>query len=232
MKIHFLQHVPFEGLGCIENWIQHNHHSVKSTRFYAGDPLPFLADVDFLIVMGGPMGIYDYEDYPWLKVEKEFISAIIEAGKPVLGICLGAQLIADCLGSKVYPGKQKEIGWFPISKTEQAHHSKLMDALPDSMEVFHWHGDTFDIPQGATHLLRSAACENQAFSVDDQLVGLQFHLEMTPHGAADLCEHGADELVDGPTIQSADEILSNERRYIQTNQMMFDLLDSMFEKNL
>lgn len=230
MKVHFLQHVPFEGLGCIQQWIDHHGHRLSSTRLYAGDPLPFVNDVDFLIVMGGPMGVHDEADHPWLKAEKAFISAAIEAGKPILGICLGAQLMADCLGAKVYPGRQKEIGWFPVNQTESAHHSRLMAALPESFDVFQWHGDTFDIPAGALHLMRSAACENQAFAIDDQLIGLQFHPEMTPLGATDLCEHGADELVAGPTIQSAEQILRDESRYLRANQIMFDLLDTMFER--
>lgn len=229
MRIHFLQHVPYEGLGCIRNWIDHKGHEVSCTRLYAADPLPHPDHVDFLIIMGGPMGIYDEADYPWLKPEKTFIQLMIESGKPILGICLGAQLLADTLGAKVYPNRQKEIGWFPVTRTETAAASKLGNVLPDSLEAFHWHGDTFDLPQGAIHLSRSADCENQAFVMDDQLVGLQYHMEMTPQGAQELIECCGDELVDGPTIQSADDIMASEQRFMSLNQAMFDLLDAMTE---
>jgi len=121
MNLHYLQHVSFEGLGTIQSWADRNAHSVSVTRFYENEHLPSPECVDMLVIMGGPMGIYDYTEYPWLHEEKEFIRQAIAAGKPVLGVCLGAQLIADVCGARVFPGKQKEIGWFPLKRSDELH---------------------------------------------------------------------------------------------------------------
>jgi len=139
MKLHWLQHVPFEGLGIIEEWAETNSFEFSCTRLHADEQLPRIGSFDWLVVMGGPMGIYDHEEHPWLVAEKRFIKNAIDAGKTVLGICLGAQLIADVLGAKVYAGPQKEIGWFPIRRAEGAP-----EIIPEELTAFHWHGDTFD----------------------------------------------------------------------------------------
>lgn len=225
MHIHFLQHVPFEGLASIRDWIERGGHTVGCTRLYAGDGFPRPEAVDLLIVMGGPMGVHDVDDYPWLTAEKAFLRAVIDAGKRVLGICLGAQLIADVLGARVFPNRQKEIGWFPVTRCTDAESYPLGRLLPDTFMAFHWHGDTFELPPGATHLAQSAACRHQAYAVGGRILGLQFHLETTPESARELIEHGGDELVDGPTIQSADEMLAGSARFSELNRLMFTLLD-------
>ena len=161
MRIHYLQHVRFEGLGCIETWAQSEKHSLTGTHFFQNDPLPELGNLDWLIVMGGPMGVADEQKYPWLTTEKRFIEKAIRDGKTVLGICLGAQLIADVLGARVYSIQHKEIGWFPIELTDEGQRSSLLGFIPDQFDVFHWHGDTFDLPDGATHLARSEACQTR-----------------------------------------------------------------------
>ena len=115
MKIHYLQHVPFEGLGSIESALKEGGHSISVTRLFSDDPLPDISAFDWLIVMGGPMGIKDEDEYSWLRTEKEFIKKTIQTGKVVLGICLGAQLIAEVLGARVYKNKYREIGWFDIN---------------------------------------------------------------------------------------------------------------------
>lgn len=227
MNIHWFQHVPFEGLGSIEAWARAGGHQITSTQFYTDNPLPSLNDVDWLIIMGGPMNVYEEERYPWLVKEKRFIGEAIEAGKIVLGICLGAQLIADVLGAKIYPNAYKEIGWFPIQKTEEAKRSRIFEALPSKIEVFHWHGDTFDLPAGAVRVARSAACENQAFIYNKRVVGLQFHLETTRQAAEQLIAHCANENVEGPFIQTPDTMLSNERRFERINEVMRRLLDML-----
>lgn len=227
MNIHFLQHVPFEGLASIRGWIERGGHTVGCTRLYAGDGFPRAESVDLLIVMGGPMGVHDIDQYPWLIAEKAFLRAVIGAGKRVLGICLGAQLIADVLGARVYPNDQKEIGWFPVTRSEDAEASALGRLLPAEFMAFHWHGDTFALPPGAVHLGHSAVCRNQAYAVGERILGLQFHLETTPESARELIEHGGDELVDGPTIQSADEMLADGTRFGDLNRLMFELLDGL-----
>jgi GMP synthase (glutamine-hydrolysing) len=231
MNIHFLQHVPFEGLASIRGWIERGGHTVGCTRLYAGDGLPRPDALDLLIVMGGPMGVHDVGDHPWLAAEKAFLRAAIDAGKRVLGICLGAQLIADVLGARVYPNRQKEIGWFPVTRADGAEDTPFGRLLPATFMAFHWHGDTFDLPPGAVHLGHSAACRNQAFAVGERILGLQFHLETTPESARELIEHGGDELVDGPTIQSADEMLVDPARFEVLNRLMFALLDGLARKS-
>lgn len=206
MKAHYLQHVPFEGLGCIAPWLKTHNIDTGVTRFFAGDPLPDPDAVDFLIIMGGPMGVNDQGQHPWLAPEKAFIRTIIRSGKPVLGICLGAQLMASAMGAGVYPNGEKEIGWFPVWSTGTASEDSF--AFPESFEVFHWHGDTFDLPENAVHLVRSRACEHQAFQMGNRALGLQFHLETTEDSAAAMVEHCGHELVNAPWIQTGEEILA------------------------
>ncbi|HIQ37729.1 MAG TPA: type 1 glutamine amidotransferase, partial [Desulfocapsa sulfexigens] len=117
-----------------------------------------------LIVIGGSMGIYDHEDYPWLQIEKEFLAQVVGHGIPILGICLGAQFLADVLGAKVNVNPQKEIGWFPVIRNKTVP-DFLESVLPEKMTVFHWHGDTFGIPEDAVNLYSSEACAHQAFSI-------------------------------------------------------------------
>lgn len=226
-NIHYFQHVPFEGLGAIEGWATRSGHRLSFTRFCDGDPLPTLADVDWLVIMGGPMSVQDERAYPWLRREKRFVEAAIRARRIVLGICLGAQLVADVLGAKVYPNACKEIGWFPVHRTPQATSHRLGRALPESIDVFHWHGDTFELPSGAVHLAYSEACTNQAFAYGERVLGLQFHLETTKAGAEQLITHGAVELVEGPFIQRPDAMLTNERRFATVHNLLIRVLDQL-----
>jgi len=227
MNIHYLQHVPFEGLGSIEAWLKTGNHRLTDTRLYQNDPLPEMADFDWLIVMGGPMGVDDEDQYPWLKQEKQFIQQAIGSGKIVLGICLGAQLIAAALGAKVYKDKNPEIGWFNIDRHSEAEGTILSAVLPLQMEVFHWHGDTFDIPVGAQSLAFSVACQNQGFIFDNRVVGLQFHLETTPEIARELVNNCRNELDESRYVQSEGEILADPEKFFRINQIMADILNSL-----
>jgi len=226
-NVHYFQHVPFEGPGAIGTWATRSGHRLSSTRFCDGDPLPALEDVDWLVVMGGPMSIHDERAYPWLRREKHFIESAIQARRTVLGVCLGAQLIADVLGAKVYANRFKEIGWFPIQRTPEAATTRVGSALPEAIEVFHWHGDTFDLPSGAVHLARSEACANQAFVYQDRVVALQFHLEATGAGAEQLVAHCAAEIVEGPFIQQPEAMLADEGRFSKINDVLVRLLDRL-----
>lgn len=224
MNIHCVQHVPFEGPGSIEAWIRQGGHGLVLTRPYAGEALPAADGVDFLIVMGGPMSIHDEAEFPWLVAEKRFIGEVIAAGKRVLGICLGAQLVASVLGARVYANADKEIGWFPLRLTDAAAKSRLFAGWPSSVEAFHWHGETFDIPPGAVHVAQSAACANQAFVYDGRVVGLQFHLEATPAGVNQLVTHCGAEIIAAPYIQDPASMLAGSRRFEDANRLMADLL--------
>jgi GMP synthase-like glutamine amidotransferase len=206
MHIHVLQHVPFEGPAAIADWARPRGHPLAVSHRCSGDPLPVPADFDRLVVMGGPMGVGDTDAYPWLEDELAFIADAIGAGKSVVGVCLGAQLIAAALGARVYRDAHKEIGWFPVRLTEPARALDLCDGLPAEQTVFHWHGDTFELPARAVHLAASDACANQAFLFDGRVLGLQFHLESTPSSVAAICEHCADEIVPARWVQTAAEM--------------------------
>ncbi|HEX4132241.1 MAG TPA: type 1 glutamine amidotransferase [Pirellulales bacterium] len=225
MRVHHLQHVPFEGLGSIEPWLLEAGHRVSRTRQFAGERPPSVDDFDWLIVMGGPMGANDDAKLTWMTPEKALIRQAIDAGKRVLGVCLGAQLLAAVLGAKVFKNVEREIGWFDVERAPDATKHRLGEVLPKRAEVFHWHGDTFDLPKGATLLASSIACRNQAFALGDKVLALQFHLEMTPDLAAALVDHCADELEPRPYIQTGEQMLAVPERFARGNAMMNKVLE-------
>jgi GMP synthase-like glutamine amidotransferase len=223
MRAHYLQHVPFEGLGSIEPWLKANGCELTHTRFFESTDLPDAEAIDFLVIMGGPMSVNDEEKFPWLFSEKQFIREIIESGKPVLGICLGAQMIASAMGASVFPNSVKEIGWFPIHAVHSNDGPIFRFQLSET--VFHWHGETFDLPPGAIHLARSEGCENQAFQLGKSVIGLQFHLETTPASAVKIVSHCSDELVPSRYVQTREEILSaSPNCYKSINHLMDSIL--------
>lgn len=225
MKIQYIQHVPFEDIAYVGNWADKNGVHLGRTRLYEDDPYPFLSDFDVLIVIGGPMGVYDEQEYPWLKTEKAYIRKAIHNKKIVVGICLGAQLIAAALGAKVYQNSFKEIGWFPVYKTPRAKNTSLGEILPKRFMAFHWHGDTFDIPKGAVHLAESKACKNQAFVYLNRVIALQFHLESTQSSIESLIQNCKNELVSAPFIQTADQIRKGYHQIESLNTIMDRLMN-------
>lgn len=208
LRIQAIMHVPFEGPGHIARWARDHGHVLSFTRLFAGEHVPCPADYDCLLVMGGPMGVNDEDTYPWLKAEKNALREAIDADKHVLGICLGAQLIACVLGAGVHANAQKEIGWFPISKTPEALACPLFAHMPDTLHVLHWHADTYALPPGARHLFRSEACEHQGFALGQRVFGFQFHFETTPQGLEDLVHNGRHALRPESGIQSEQELLT------------------------
>ena len=165
MRVHYLQHEPFEGLGSMEAWFRSGGHELSATHLYRDEVLPEPADFDWLVIMGGGMSVNDEAELPWLVAEKELVRRAIAANKRVLGVCLGAQMIASALGAKVFRNHAKEIGWWPLCREPGAATHPLGAALPDGAEVFHWHGETFDLPEGAVRLAHSEACANQAVAI-------------------------------------------------------------------
>ncbi len=225
MKVHILQHESFESPGIIEDWIKEKKHSLSFTKFYENDKLPELDEFDWLIIMGGPMGVYDENKFPWLKAEKEFIGHSIEKGKIVLGICLGSQLVAAALGAKVYQNKFKEIGWMDVNLKGNSKNNFLSSLLSKTTRVFQWHGDTFDIPAGAVHLAESEACRNQAFIYEDRVLALQFHCEITENSLMEMLEACRSELKKERYVQTAEEIIAQKNLISSNNKVMRILLD-------
>lgn len=224
MRVHVFQHVPFEGLGAIEPWLAARNATITWTRFFADAQVPPPDAYDWLIAMGGPMSVNDEVALPWLRGEKRAIAAAIDAGKTVLGVCLGAQLIASACGAKVMPNREREIGWWPIERVAGADAHPIGRAFPKRAEVFHWHGETFELPRGAVHLARSEGCEAQAFALGERVVGMQFHLETTRESAAALVENCPEDLKPGRYVQSGDEISNDPGRFDALRRMLDELL--------
>ena len=230
-KLHYFQHVPFENLGIIEDWALGNGFDISTTQFYRDQTISMPDHTDWLVVMGGPMGVYDDVDCPWLSSEKQAILQAVEDGKVVVGICLGAQLIADVLGAGIRANAYKEIGWFPVYLHNRILDHTVADALSPQWDAFHWHGDTFDIPDGARLLASSRACHSQGFIYRDRVVGLQFHLEVTRIGAAALVEHCAADLKSDEFVSTPEQILSPDAPFEESHQVMFRLLDYLNSLN-
>ena len=212
----------------MEAWFRANGHLLSATHLYRGEALPDVAAFDWLVIMGGGMSVNDEAALPWLVAEKELVRRSIAAGKRVLGVCLGAQMIASALGAKVFRNHTKEIGWWPLTCEIGAATQSLGAALPEGAEVFHWHGETFDLPTGAVRLARSEACVNQAIAVGPRVLGLQFHLETTEDSARELIAGSAGDLQNpGPFVQTAAAMLARPERFLLLNRQMALVLEAL-----
>jgi len=231
LRIHALFHTEYEDLSFIKQWANNHNHMMSYTRSYNNDLLPEPDSFDWLIVMGGPMSVHDDEKYPWLVDEKHLIRQSIDNGKTIIGVCLGAQLIAHCLGATVQPSRVKEIGWLPIRLTEEGQSHPLLQDLPkQAFSVFHWHGDGFDCPQGATAIATSEAWANQGFIYQTPLhkelgtwvMCWQCHFEVTKESIVKMVANGHEAIQSGlinypKTVQSTDEIIEGGNKYIEDN---------------
>ncbi|MFA6623512.1 MAG: type 1 glutamine amidotransferase [Fibrobacteraceae bacterium] len=221
MRIAIFQHVPFETEGSIADTLRRMQRPFEHIPLFDGASIPASEDIDFAVFMGGPMSVNDEKEYPWLAAEKEFAREYIQKGKPALGICLGAQIMASALGAQIFKNPRgKEIGWHPVSGK--------IPGFPMSFMAFHWHGETFNLPQGAERIAESAACKNQAFRYKNA-IGLQFHLETTEESMQSLIRNCEAELGEkDPYIQSKRVILEHAPKYIpQGNALMDRLLISL-----
>lgn len=223
LRILVLQHVLFEGVGAISTWANNHHHALKACLIEALEQWPEPADFDMLIILGGPMSLHDEALYPWLIAEKHWIQQFLALDRPVLGICLGAQLLAEALGARVYQAREKEIGWFPVQPSSTASQSRFY--FRDKFLPFHWHGETFDLPSGAVGLAETPVCKNQAFIWGDRVVGLQFHLEATPETIETLVKAASHEIGVGTYQQTPETILGLDHLACPANQELFQVLD-------
>jgi GMP synthase-like glutamine amidotransferase len=228
MRLHVVLHVDFEGPGLIAEWAEEAGHSLTSTLALT-EVYPPLDSFDWLVVMGGPMAADDEVENPWLPAEKRFVASAIDAGKLVLGVCLGAQLVAEVVGGRVRRAEEPEIGWFPVRITSAGAASRVLAVLPDEFTPMSWHADTFDLPLGIETGASSEACENQAVEFEDRVWGLQFHLEWDALALAEIVERCEDDLEGGIYVQSAEEILDHPGLLAACHDVLFQLLDAMEE---
>lgn len=227
MRWHCLQHVPFEGPGYLATWVRARGHRLTSTKLWQDHILPERDEFDGLFILGGPMNVYEVDEHPWLAAEQQFIALALVDDKPILGICLGAQLLAVVLGGSVTQNLDTEIGWFPVELTPAAHESALLRGFPERFMVFHWHGDRFSIPPDAIHLARSEACDEQAFVYKNRAVGLQFHLESTEHSIAALIQHCGEDISCGQYIQDSYAIQESSDQLPAAHRLLDTLLDRL-----
>jgi GMP synthase-like glutamine amidotransferase len=229
-RCHFIHHVPYEGPGRIRDWTLSKGFAISTTWQHLGDPLPDPASIDLAVITGGPMSIHDEAEYSWLATEKQWIRQLLAQGTPLLGICLGAQLIADALGADVQPMGHQEIGWFPIHRTPEAAGHPVLNGIPDPATVLHWHGDRFDIPAHTVRLWESDLCDNQAF-VSPQVLGLQFHLEMGREELRPLIEASRPVLTPNiPGIQTENELLNATVHMEDAHTLLTQLLDGWWKQ--
>ena len=228
-----LQHAEGEWIGSMEHWFAQVKFTLTTIRLDLNEPLPTSTDdIDWLIIMGGPMSVYNEAEYPWLVAEKAFIADAIRQHKKVLGICLGGQLIANALGAEVCANQQLEIGWFAIQKasnhqTAGNHQTDIAPWLPDEFTPLNWHGDRFHVPEGAESIASSALTPSQGFVYQERVVGLQYHLEAQAGTAATCLHlHEAHEgsLPAAPSVQAKPDLLA-KTHLPHSQQVMFSLLD-------
>lgn len=223
MRIHCIIHAAFENPGIIKTWARENDHSFFETHTYNNEKLPGIDAFDFLIIMGGPQSPLHLEKWPYLQDEIHLIKQSIDTHKAVLGICLGAQLIAESLGAKTEKSPHREIGVFPIELLSDAATDPIFSQFPHIFPAMHWHNDMPGLPTGARLLAKSMGCPRQAFSIGDRIYGLQCHLEMTHESIVDMLTHCDKELTPDLYVESRKTLL--RRNMIDINDKMLTLLD-------
>lgn len=213
MTLLIVKHVDIEGPGIIEARLREKRIPHQILNLESNEGFPKLDDLTHVILLGGPMNVYEEDRYPFLKQEDLFIKEAIQRGKRILGICLGAQLIAKALSARVYKAPAKEIGWYDLSLTEEGVRDPLFSPFPKTFPVFQWHGDTFDLPNGAKLIATSSPVQNQAFRYGENAYGLQFHLEVTEEMIREWMKKYEEEFKIGKSpLLSKDEILEETRR--------------------
>ena len=188
MRVLVLQHIACEHPGVFSEVMEERGVESVPVELDEGEPLPDWRQFDGVLAMGGPMGATDDADHPWLTAEKELVREAVEDGKPFLGVCLGVQLLAAALGARVYTAERAEVGLLPVELTPEGRQDPLFEGLDDPLVSLQWHGDTFELPEGAAHLASSPQVAHQAFRSGERAYGVQFHLEVTPEQAREWAE--------------------------------------------
>ena len=220
MEIAILQHVDFEGPAEIENWCRQTGNEYKVYRLFLGEALPKAERTDFLVILGGPMSVLD--ELPWLEEERQLIRVLISQGKPVFGVCLGGQQIAETLGDDIFQGEYREAGWLPIRMMK----SETLGELPEELVVFHWHGEQFGLPEGAERLFTSEVCPNQGFIYKENVIGLQFHFESTKESIESILQNDA-AFLDGTAYTQTSAEIRNYPIPASNRKLLYRLLDRL-----
>lgn len=231
MRIVCLQHIDYEGPEMVGRWAAERGHELTSV-VPMFELFPDTASFDMLVVLGGPMGAYEQAAYPWLAAEKAFIADAVAAGRRVLGICLGSQLLAEALGGRAHPHTVREVGWIPVRLTATGTYSRVLSALPEEFVAGEWHGDTFELPEGVKSAAESDYCANQAFEVaGGRVVGVQFHLEWTTEALLGLVERHGDWLAgatgEEANIETKAEFLGALPELARGNGYLYAVLDRL-----
>ena len=229
MHIHYFQHDHFEDLGYIGDWAEAHNFTTSVTHFDLKAELPSLKDFDWLVVLGGKMGVNDSGQYPWIVEEIDFIQKAIHAGKIVFGICLGAQMLASALGARVYKNVEPEMGFYPVYFNDNAKNDNIFMHFPAELNVMHLHFDIFELPEGAVTMADSKVTPVQAFRYGNNVFALQFHFEITETNAPVFIKEVTPEIVPGNLVQYPPEMLQNIRYCRLNNQVFTKMLDAILQ---
>jgi GMP synthase (glutamine-hydrolysing) len=229
MQILCISHANFEKLGHIETWAKKNNHVIRKVNPYRGETLPKIDNFDFIVIMGGPQSPMKIEKAPYLLDEIELIKKAIKQEKCILGICLGAQLVAEALGAKTEPSPHREVGMYLVELLDGANNDPVFSHFPNKFEAMHWHDDMPGLPQEAVLLARSEGCPRQAFRYGDRIYGLQFHFEMTESLLKGMVENCLADLIEnGKYVRPVKEILETDCSEINLKlESVLDYLSSL-----
>lgn len=228
LRVHYFQHIAGEGFGSCYDYLKAHQAKITATEFFALpvdlplelEALPDIDEVDLLIIMGGTMSVNDEANYPWLKLEKRWLRRYLSAGKPAIGLCLGGQLIANALGASVSRNQHQELGWMDVGRV--SHIPENYFQIPEKINIMQWHSETFEIPRGGVRLAQNNVCQNQMYQIGRNVLGFQFHPEMTPHALQLLIENEEDSAVfNGEYVQPIAELKKTiKSKFEQGNQLL------------